>query len=106
MNDQFVKVYTRKVNNASFTALSQSEVNELLRYIWIYKQNNMTEHWQVNEYISEFDNWDEFTNIRSLNDHGYDFHIQGIQPKFYAIICNVLQKEKGDGAPLLDWDSY
>ena len=106
MNDEFVNAYKSKVQDASYTRLSESELNELLNYLWIYKKNNMTEHWQVNEFISENDIWDEFTGIRSMNDHGYEFQILGIKPNFYAIVCRVLDKEKGDGAPLIDWNSY
>jgi hypothetical protein len=106
MNDEFVNAYKSKVKDASYTCLSETELNELLNYLWIYKKNNMFEHWQVNEFISENDIWDEFKGIRSMNDHGYEFHIEGIKPNYYAIVCRVLEKEKGDGAPLLNWNSY
>ena len=106
MNDEFVNAYKSKVKDASYTRLSEAELNELLNYLWIYKKSNMSEHWQVNEFISENDIWDEFKGIRSMNDHGYEFHIHGIKPNFYAIVCRVLDKEKGDGAPLLNWNSY
>ena len=61
MNDEFVNAYKSKVKDASYTRLSEAELNELLNYLWIYKKSNMSEHWQVNEFISENDIWDEFT---------------------------------------------
>ena len=106
MNDEFVNVYKIKINDSSYNKLSAQELTELLKYLWIYKENNFSEHWQVNEFITENEIWDEFKAIRSLNDHGYEFRIRVIKPNFYAVICRVLKMEKGDGAALQDWNSY
>jgi hypothetical protein len=106
MKKKFKQKYKEKIIEASFADLSNKEIKQLLKYLWIYKNNHCTEHYEVNEIITKEDRWDDFTMIRSLNDHGYRHKVLGIEPKYFAIICKVLKIEGADGNPLEDWEKY
>lgn len=80
--------------------LSLDESNEVKKYIDIYRSNNFKEHYEVNSYISKMNLWNDFPNIRSLNDHGDNIEIPGILPRFYAIICKELEIDGAGGASL------
>ena len=106
MKKKFKQKYKEKIIDASFSSLSNKEIKQLLKYLWIYKSYHCTEHYEVNEIITEEDIWDEFKKIRSLNDHGHRRKILGIAPKYFAIICEVLEIEDAGGNPLEDWERY
>jgi|GEM_PF-2694752 len=80
--------------------LSLNELEQVEKYIDIYKNNSFKEHFEVNHYISENNLWGDFTAIRSLNDHGENKGILGILPKFYSVVCDILGITGSDGAPL------
>ena len=86
--------------------LSKLESEEINQYINIYQSNNFVEHHQVNKFISENNLWDEFPTIRSLNDHGQNKEIQGIQPKYFNIVCHLLKISGGNGMPLDSYKKY
>lgn len=80
---------------------------ELSRYIAIFKEIGATEHYEVNEHITIHDMWDEFRNIRSMNNHGRGKDsIPGIQPKFFREICQRLRISGGNGSPLVSSKQY
>lgn len=106
MTQQFRNEYTKKINDAAFSELSQKEVEQLLTYLWIFISEDLDEHWEVNEYITNNDIWDDFSELRSLNDHGYKNRVKGITPKYFAIACTVLDVDADDGAPLEDYKKY
>ena len=106
MTYSFEKVFKERIKKAAFSALTTDQINQLLEYLWIFKSNDYSKHWEVNNHITENDQWDDFKSIRSLNDHGYKFKIRGIIPKYYAIACSVLDMSKGDGARLEDYERY
>lgn len=106
MKKKFKEKYTEKIIANSFSELKKNEIKQLLKYLWIYKSNNCTEHYEVNNIITEEGLWEEFTEIRSLNNHGYSRKILGIAPKYFAIICGVLDIDGSDGNPLEDWKKY
>lgn len=83
--------------------LSPEEIAEIDKYIKLFQNNGCSEHHQVNEIISQNGAWDDFKNTRSLNDHGKHKEIQGIQPKYFEIICSILDISGGSGHSL---DSY
>lgn len=80
--------------------LSFKESHEINHYTKIFLENGFKEHYEVNRYISKMNLWDEFQNIRSLNDHGENKNIPGILPKFYAIVCKKLEITGAGGTPL------
>ena len=86
--------------------LSSIEFEQIKRYISIYKENSFQEHYEVNQYITNNDLWDEFSKIRSLNDHGSHKGIPGILPKFYGVACKMLNISGADGAPLDKAEPY
>lgn len=49
---------------------TKSIETELANYIAIFHKIGAEEHYEVNEYISLNGLWDEFKEIRSLNNHG------------------------------------
>lgn len=95
-----------EIMNASYSELSQKEVNQISNYIKIYKKNNCTEHWQVNNIISANNDWNSFDAIRSHNDHGHQKLVKGILPKYFAIVCQVLNITGDDGSPLINAIPY
>ena len=86
--------------------LSNSESEEINKYIKIYQSNEFTEHHQVNTFISYHNSWDQFPTIRSLNDHGQNKEIKGIQPRYFNIICQLLKISGGNGLPLDSYKKY
>lgn len=83
-----------------FDKISLSESNEIKKYIDLFKDNKFKEHYEVNNYITKNGFWNDFSNIRSLNDHGIYKEIPGILPKFYAIVCKELEIDGAGGTSL------
>ena len=83
-----------------FPFLSQPQKVEVSRYAYIFLANGYTKHWQVNNHITNINQWDKFNEMRSLNDHGYNRLIKGIKPKYFRIICQLLEIEGFEGNPL------
>ncbi|WP_435130970.1 hypothetical protein [Plesiomonas shigelloides] len=81
--------------------LSQIESLEIQEYIDIFKANGFSKHTQVNNYITSHNLWGHFQTIRSLNDHGEYKEIEGIEPKYFEIICQILNIS-GEGGRSLD----
>jgi len=74
---------------------------EISNYIQIYKEIGADKHWQVNEFITKNSLWDDFSKIRSINNHGLGKeNILGIEPKYYKEICMRLGLRQGPGAAL------
>lgn len=86
--------------------LTDDELREIDEYIKLYKENNCKEHYEVNQIVSNKGEWDKFKNIRSLNDHGPHKEIPGIQPKYYNIICDLLNISGCQGLPLDSYKKY
>lgn len=87
-------------------ALSEDESREINRYLQIFREFNCTKHHDVNEIISSKGQWDDFKTIRSLNDHGEYKKIEGIQPQYFGIICNILEISGERGIPLDKYQKY
>ena len=79
---------------------------QLSQYLYIYKSQCCTEHWQVNKYIERKNMWDDFSELRSVNMHGNGYSAKGILPKYFSIICEALNIEGDGGSRLLSADSY
>lgn len=86
---------------------TKSIETELANYIAIFHKIGAEEHHEVNEYISLNGLWDEFREIRSLNNHGRGKEkIRGIYPKYYREVCQRLKLKRGSGSPLQDSNRY
>ena len=81
-------------------ALSLNEANEVNAYIKIFRENGFKEHFQVNEFITNKDKWNEFPTIRSLNDHGEHKKIPGVLPKYFDMVCSILKINGANGRSL------
>lgn len=80
---------------------------EIALYIEIFKDIGATEHYEVNEYLTRNDRWEEFRKIRSLNNHGRGKeNIPGIRPEFFREVCQRLKISGGNGSPLLKSERY
>lgn len=87
----------------NLTSIESKEINE---YIKIYLKNSFSKHYEVNEYISENNLWDNFTTIRSLNKHADYEKIKGIEPEYFKIICQILNISGEGGSPLESYKKY
>ena len=106
MTYSFKKDFTRRIKSVAYSMLTNDEIEQLLNYLWIFKTQDCSAHYEVNQYISNNDLWEDFSELRSLNDHGYRKRIKGITPDFYAIACGAMNMAKGDGQPLEDYERY
>lgn len=106
MTRRFIKKYEKIIRDVAYTDLSKKEIKQLLKYLWIYLIEEYEEHWEVNQHITDEEMWDEFEELRSLNDHGYRNKIRGIAPRYFAIVCSALEITAGDGEPLIDYERY
>lgn len=97
------KLSNSKINGKSLSSTETYEINE---YIKIYKNNSFTKHYEVNEFITANNLWNIFVTIRSLNDHDKFKEIEGIQPKYFEIICNILSISGEKGLPLDAYKTY
>lgn len=86
--------------------LSKAEMDQIKSYMAIYSEHNFKTQKAENNYITENNRWDEFPDIRSLNDHGLYTNIPGIFPKYYRITCEILKITKGNGAQLTKATKY
>ncbi|MEZ2634514.1 hypothetical protein ACBP95_02285 [Morganella morganii] len=86
--------------------LSSNESMEINEYIKIYREHGCTKHHEVNEIITKNRLWDNFKTIRSLNDHGEFKDIEGIQPQYFEIVCNILKISGDNGLPLDGYKKY
>jgi hypothetical protein len=95
-----------KIDKVSYESLSDETKDQIAAYINIFKNYNCDQHWQVNNIISENNDWGKFDKIRSMNNHGHRKLIKGIMPKYFAIICKTLEIEADDGERLIDYTPY
>ena len=86
--------------------LTENESSEINNYIEIYNSNNFTSHHEANNFITENNLWNNFKTIRSLNDHGEHKEIEGIQPKYFEIVCGILKITGEHGLPLDQYRKY
>ena len=86
--------------------LTKEEVLQIKSYLGIYCEKKFKTQKAANNYITECELWGEFSDIRSLNDHGLYVNIPGILPKFYRITCEVLEIMNGAGAQLTKATKY
>lgn len=87
-------------------SLTDDESREIYEYVNLFRNNNCKEHYEVNKIISNRGDWDNFRKIRSLNDHGEHKEIEGIQPKYFEIICHILDISGAQGEPLNSYKKY
>lgn len=86
--------------------ITEDQINQIKNYMKIFDENNFNTQKMANKFITENKLWNEFTEIRSLNDHGSYKNIPGILPKFYKITCAILKVRRGDGAALTNFKKY
>lgn len=101
--------YISKSEEAKFVSdysLSDLEWRQIKDYVAIFKDHSLQKHHEVNNHISSHGQWDNFTEIRSINDHGNGKIVHGITRKHFKLICEILEITGGDGDPLLHDERY
>lgn len=82
------------------------EAMEIYKYTRTFEENFFQNLNELNNYITENDEWEYYPSIRSLNTHKECKNIEGIQPKYYSIACKELKIEGGKGRPLTNYKRY
>lgn len=80
--------------------------SQIKEYVFIFKKNSLRKHHEVNSHITEHGLWDNFTEIRSMNDHGNDKIVHGITRMHFKVICQILEITGGNGDPLIKSEKY
>jgi hypothetical protein len=107
--DKEIEKFTNEItdiNDLNSIFDETDENKEIHEYLKIFLNNGFKEHYQVNNYITQKNMWNNFKIMRSLNDHGEHKNIKGIQPKYYAIICKRLNISGAGGKQLDDVHLY
>lgn len=68
--------------------LSDETWSQVIKYISIYWKQSCNTHYEINKYITKNDIWDEFKEIRSINNHGSNKVFEGITPKYFKLYVN------------------
>jgi hypothetical protein len=100
-----VQTNITKFNN-SLAYNSYEEMSELVNYCFIFKSNDFSAHWKVNEHITKNLLWDNFPIIRSINTHSNGYTVEGIQEKYFAIVCQILKITDEGGSKLEKTEHY
>jgi hypothetical protein len=103
----------QKYFNNNEKAINDEQFFEVTLYYFIYSNLNLKEGKSLNNYtlgelnslIEKLNLWDNFKNIRALNEHGYDFKIKGISPIFYHFVMLMGAKDDS-GKPLIDSEPW
>ena len=85
---------------------SNLEIMQLAEYLYIYKTENCSKHFEVNNFIGRNHFWDKFYELRSRNTHANGFVAKGIKPKYFAIICEALKITDNGGSRLIEVEAY
>ena len=86
--------------------LTWQEQQEIDEYINIFEDFNFQKHYEVNNYISKNKLWDRFPTIRAENTHENGAIVDGISPKYFAIVCRLVGMEYGGGSNLIKSERY
>ena len=86
--------------------LSAGESDEIHKYIDIYQTKDLVQHHEVNTHITANNLWGQFPILRSMNDHGNGKVVPGIQPKYFEIVCKILNIDGDSGASLKGYKPY
>lgn len=85
---------------------NDEEWTEIVRYCAWMRELSYSDQIQLNNHITRNHQWRNFPAIRALNDHGYGSKIEGIVPKAYRAVCEILNLQRGSGTPLIHSERY
>ncbi len=71
--------------------ITPAQLREIISYISIFLNNGFNKLYKVNKFISNYNRWDDFSNIRSKNDYDSCKEVEGINPQFFSIVSKLLQ---------------
>ncbi|WP_449102720.1 hypothetical protein [Pseudomonas extremaustralis] len=86
--------------------VSDKAWDQVIKYVSIFRASSFNKHHQVNEHITKNGLWDDFREIRSMNNHGANKTVHGITPKYFKLVCNILEITGGGGDPLIKSEKY
>jgi len=79
---------------------------EVFNYIRDFTENSFSNLSELNNYLTDNEEWEYYPTIRSLNTHGIYSKIPGIQPKYFLIVCIELGIKGGKGRSLDGFEPY
>ena len=97
---------TEEKNFINDYKLTNKEWEQVKEYVLIFKKNSLKKHHEVNNYITNNNLWDDFSELRSMNDHGSNKVVHGITEKHFKLICEILNITGDNGAPLIKAERY
>lgn len=80
--------------------LPREVVDEITHYISIYRTQKFSKHYEINNWITQNDLWEQFRNIRSLNHHVGGVVVKGIRETYFKITCRLLAISDEGGSRL------
>jgi len=86
--------------------LTDKAWEQVKEYVLIYKKHSFKQHYEVNNYITKNSLWGNFTEMRSMNDHGSNVIVHGITKKYFRLICEILEITGANGKPLIKAEKY
>jgi hypothetical protein len=86
--------------------LTDKSWKQVKEYASIYRKNSLTKHHEVNNYITSNGLWGNFSEMRSMNDHGNEKVVKGITEMYFKLICELLEITGGNGDPLIKAEKY
>ncbi|MFH1466559.1 MAG: hypothetical protein ABIO70_19395 [Pseudomonadota bacterium] len=89
-----------------YRLLSKERRAQVDEYLRIFRENGLTEHYEVNEIISAAGRWDDFPDMRSRNRHANGAEVLGVLPFYFWMICELLEIADAQGSPLEDAVPY
>jgi hypothetical protein len=86
--------------------LTDKAWQQVREYVSIYRNNSLTKHYEVNNHITNNGLWGNFSEIRSMNEHGSEKVLKGITEMYFKLICELLEITGGNGSPLIKAEKY
>lgn len=101
-----VKLSPEQIRSRYADGYSDDAWGEIISYVALMNRLGIRDQGKCNEYITRAGLWDEYPNIRAMNDHGYGREIEGITRSAYSLVCKLINLKNGFGAPLLQSRKY
>lgn len=102
--EQLTKVNAPEVMRGK--ELPEDVQDEIEKFIQIFESQQFSYHHEVCQFISMNNWWSEFPNLRSINEHVNASGVKGIEPKYFAMVCSILNLNEFHGSKLVSSAKY